>query len=195
MGYNKIMGKNLQERIKDIEEYRPNITFQDGALVVKIIYKKNWQVLQPEDTETIAFSKDDNVPDLYWYVALLENADYIFDLIEKTIAVNKEMEKKISLYETKINELRELFLSDMSYEKLETLQFVFHTPKNKRSYNKTKKVVEQTDQILTTIEPTTEEILIDNPYSEEPLTIKQEDITFDNEIDNKINQAIEEQTK
>ena len=97
------MGKNLQERIKDIEEYRPNITFQDGALVVKIIYKKNWQVLQPEDTETIAFSKDDNLPDLYWYVALLENADYIFDLIEKTIAVNKEMEKKISLYETKIN--------------------------------------------------------------------------------------------
>jgi hypothetical protein len=189
------MGKNLQERIKDIEEYRPNITFQDGALVVKIIYKKNWQVLQPEDTETIAFSKDDNVPDLYWYVALLENADYIFDLIEKTIAVNKEMEKKISLYETKINELRELFLSDMSFEKLETLQFVFNTPKNKRSYNKTKKVVEQTEQILTTIEPTTEEILIDNPYYEEPLTIKQEDITFDNEIDNKINKAIEEQTK
>lgn len=195
MGYNKIMGKNLQERIKDIEEYRPNITFQDGALVVKIIYKKNWQVLQPEDTETIAFSKDDNVSDLYWYVALLENADYIFDLIEKTIAVNKEMEKKISLYETKINELRELFLSDMSFEKLETLQFVFNTPKNKRSYNKTKKVVEQTDQILTTIEPTTEEILIDNPYYEEPLTIKQEDITVDNEIDNKINKAIEEQTK
>ena len=83
----------------------------------------------------------------------------------------------------------------MSFEKLETLQFVFNTPKNKRSYNKTKKVVEQTEQILTTIEPTTEDILIDNPYYEEPLTIKQEDITFDNEIDNKINQAIEEQTK
>lgn len=195
MDYNKIMGKNLQERIKDIEEYRPNITFQDGALIVKIIYKKNWQVLQPEDTETIAFSKDDNVSDLYWYVALLENADYIFDLIEKTIAVNKEMEKKISLYEIKINELRELFLSDMSFEKLETLQFVFNTPKNKRSYNKTKKAVEQKDEILTTIESTTEELLIDNPYSEEPLTIKQEDITVDNEIDNKINKAIEEQTK
>lgn len=195
MDYNKIMGKNLQERIKDIEEYRPNITFQDGALIVKIIYKKNWQVLQPEDTETIAFSKDDNVSDLYWYVALLENADYIFDLIEKTIAVNKEMEKKISLYEIKINELRELFLSDMSFEKLETLQFVFNTPKNKRSYNKTKKAVEQKDEILTTIESTTEELLIDNPYYEEPLTIKQEDITVDNEIDNKINKAIEEQTK
>ena len=83
----------------------------------------------------------------------------------------------------------------MSFEKLETLQFVFNTPKNKRSYNKTKKVVEQKDEILTTIEPPTEEILIDNPYYEEPLTIKQEDITFDNEIDNKINQAIEEQTK
>jgi hypothetical protein len=83
----------------------------------------------------------------------------------------------------------------MSYEKLETLQFVFNTPKNKRSYNKTKKVVEQTDENLTTIEPTTEEVLIDNPYYEEPLTIKQEDITFDNEIDNKINKAIEEQTK
>ena len=110
-------------------------------------------------------------------------------------ARKKEMEKKISLYEIKINELRELFLSDMSYEKLETLQFVFNTPKNKRSYNKTKKVVEQTEQILTTIEPTTEEVLIDNPYYEEPLTIKQEDITFDNEIDNKINKAIEEQTK
>lgn len=189
------MGKNLQERIKDLEDYRPNITFQDGALIIKIIYNKNWQILEPNDTNLIAFSKDDNIKGLYWYVALLEHADLIFDLIETTIAVNKEMEKKISLYETKIKELRELFLSDITFEKLETLQFVFNTPKTKRSYNKSKKVVDQTEEILTTTEPTIEDVLIDNPYYEEPLTLGQENISFDDDIDNKINKAIEEQTK
>ena len=208
------MGKNLQERIKDIENYRPNITFQDGAIIIKIQFKKGWQILQPENSELVAFSKDDNINGLYWYVALLEHSDFIFDSIEQTIAVNQEMEKKIELYETKIQELKDLFLSDVSFEKLQTLQFVFNNPnKPKRAYNKSKKIQEEV--ILNNLDNNTISInpepcpITDNIKWQEPcpvneietvlledkLTITQEDINIDEDIDNLINKAIEEQTK
>lgn len=208
------MGKNLQERIKDIENYRPNITFQDGAIIIKIQFKKGWQILQPENSELVAFSKDDNINGLYWYVALLEHADFIFDSIEQTIAVNQEMEKKIELYETKIQELKDLFLSDVSFEKLQTLQFVFNNPnKPKRAYNKSKKTQEDvipnnldnnTISINPELCPITDNIQWQEPCPvneietvllEDKLTITQEDINIDEDIDNLINKAIEEQTK
>lgn len=130
------MAKSFQDRIKDLQDYRPDIMYKDGAFILKIRFKKNWQIIKPKDEREVAYSKDDNVVDLHWYVSTIEDSDKIFDLIDETIAINKEFEKKSSLYKEKVKELQELFLSDISYDRLKTIQFVIP---DKESRTKPKK--------------------------------------------------------
>ena len=130
------MAKSFQDRIKDLQDYKPDIMYKNGAFVLKIRFKKNWQIIKPRDENVIAYSKDDNVEDLHWYVSTIEDSDKIFDLIDETIAINKEFEKKSSLYKEKVKELQELFLSDISYDRLKTIQFVIP---DKESRTKPKK--------------------------------------------------------
>lgn len=136
------MAKSFQDRIKALEDYRPNITYKDGAFILKIKFNKNWQIIKPKGEE-VAYAKDDKIPDLHWYVSSIEDSDKLFDLIEETIAINKEFEKKSALYKEKVKELQELFLSDISYEKLKLVQFVIQDketkPKAKKTTNKPQK--------------------------------------------------------
>ena len=128
----------FQERVKKLEDYRPDISFRDGAFILKIRFNQAWRVIEPQDRERIAFAKDNNTEGLYWYVAHIEDVDELFDLIDETIEVNQELERKRDLYKSKVNDLRELFLSDASYEKLCTLEFTFAKPKKPKT-SKTKK--------------------------------------------------------
>lgn len=136
------MAKSLQDRIKDLEDYRPDITYKDGAFILKIKFNERWQIIKPKDKD-VACSPDGKVKDLYWYCSTIENSDKLFDLIDETIAVNKEFEKKTALYKEKVKELQELFLSNISYEKLKTVQFIFQDketkPKAKKTTNKASK--------------------------------------------------------
>lgn len=132
------MGKSFQDRIKELQDYRPDIMYKDGAFILKIRFKKNWQIIMPQDEREVAYSKDDNVDGLHWYVSTIEDSDKIFDLIDETISVNKEFEKKSELYKEKVKELQELFLSDIPYYKLKAIRFVVP---GKESNTKTKKSV------------------------------------------------------
>lgn len=134
------MGKTLQDRIKNLSGYKPDISFTNNMFILKIMFKDGWTVIQPENTDKIAFAKDKSTKCLYWYVSSIEDADSVFDLIEDTIAVNKELEKKIELYKLKIHELQELFLSNESYERLSTLEFVIPN-KQRKKQSKPKKTV------------------------------------------------------
>lgn len=137
------MAKSFQDRIKDLQDYRPDITYKDGAFILKIRFKKNWQIIQPKDDNEVAYSKDDKIDDLHWYVSTIEDSDKVFDLIDETIAVNKEFEKKTSLYKEKVKELQELFLSDIPYEKLKTVQFVIQDKETKTKAKKTTNKVQK----------------------------------------------------
>ena len=165
------MGKGMQERIKDLSDYRPDITYKDGAFVLKIKFNKRWQIIKPSD-EDVAYAKDDNIPDLHWYVSSIENSDKLFDLIEDTIELNKEFEKKSALYKEKVKELQELFLSDIPYEKLKTVQFVLPEPaakakpKAKKAQPKAQKKVEETTVSETVVvEQPTEASTSSEPYT------------------------------
>jgi hypothetical protein len=138
------MGKTFQERVKALQDFRPNIEFRDDAFILKIRFNKAWTVLEPEDPKKVAYSADENKPGLHWYVSTIENSDLVFDLIEQTIEVNKEMEKKITLYKEKVKELQELFLSDIPYNKLTTLEFTF--PPQKKAKKKVLKEVITTEE-------------------------------------------------
>ena len=81
------MAKSFQDRIKDLQDYRPDITYKDGAFILKIRFKKNWQIIQPKNDNEVAYSKDDKIDDLHWYVSTIEDSDKVFDLIDETIAL------------------------------------------------------------------------------------------------------------
>lgn len=125
------MAKSLQDRIKSLAAFRPDISFKDGTFILKIKFKDGWSIIKPEDTERVAFAEDNSIKNMYWYVSNIEDADMIFDVIEETIKVNKELEKKIELYKIKVHELQELFLSDETYERLLTLEFTIPSVKSK----------------------------------------------------------------
>lgn len=133
------MGQSFQERVKALQDFSPNIEFRDGAFILKIRFNKAWTVLKPDNPEQVAYSEDENKPGLHWYVSTIENSDLVFDLIEQTIEVNKDMEKKITLYKEKVKELQELFLSDIPYNRLTTLEFTFPSKKKtkKKSFKET----------------------------------------------------------
>lgn len=123
----------FQERVKRLEEYRPDISFKDGAFVLKLRFKPSWRIIQPNDPEKLACAEDNKTKGLWWYVVKIEEIDELFDLIDATIEANIEMERKSELYQAKVEELKELFLSDASFEKLSSLQFTFPKPKKGKS--------------------------------------------------------------
>lgn len=161
----------FQERVMKLENYRPDITFKDGAFILKIRFNRSWRVIEPQDKERIAFAKDNNTEGLYWYVAHIEDVDELFDLIDETIEVNQELERKRDLYKSKVDELKELFLSDITYEKLCTLEFTFAKQKKEKTQKRKK------------AEPKSIESL---DVADEPQTVE----TGESEIDIKVKQAL-----
>ena len=192
------MAKSFQDRIKELQDYRPDIMYKDGAFILKIKFKKNWQIIKPKDEREVAYSKDDTVEDLHWYLSTIENSDKIFDLIDETISINKEFEKKSGLYKEKVKELQELFLSDIPYDKLKTIQFVIpdketkSKPKKKLTKVKKEKQTKLVEEMPMTpdecVEKTPEE-----PQIPENINFNEErhdDQEYTGDIDALIEQAI-----
>lgn len=136
------MAKSFQDRINEIKEYNPDISYKDGVFALIITFNEHWQIIKPKDGD-VGYAPDKKVKTLHWYASTIENSDKVFDLIAETIAVNKEFEKKTALYKEKVRELQELFLSDIAYEKLKSVHFVIDNretkPKAKKSVQKDNK--------------------------------------------------------
>ena len=141
--------KILMDKIKQLEEFKPDMSFKDGMFILKLNYKTSWSIIKPND-DTIAYAADENVSGLHWYVCNLDNIDDLFLLIENTINVNREMEKKINLYKEKVKVLQELFLGDTPYEDLLQIQFVIPEAAKKRG--RPKKNVKDTINEINVVE-------------------------------------------
>ena len=190
------MAKSFQDRIKDLQDYRPDIMYKDGAFILKIRFKKNWQIIKPKDEREVAYSKDDAVEDLHWYVSTIEDSDKIFDLIDETISINKEFEKKSSLYKEKVKELQELFLSDISYDRLKTIQFVIPDKETKAKPKKTLTKAQKEKQAKSVEEmPMTPDECVQEPQIPENIKIEEShnDQEYTGDIDALIEQAIGEE--
>jgi hypothetical protein len=152
---------NFFNRIQELNEYRPIIKYQDGSVILIIKFNKNWRILKPID-DKIAYAPDDKKEGVHWYVSNIVDSDKLFDLIEETIVINKEMEKKMSLYKTMVNQLQELFLSDITYDKLLTLRFTY----DDESKRKKKKKNSQKEEIVETVENNKNEIVENSETNE-----------------------------
>jgi hypothetical protein len=145
---------NLQEKIIALSEYSLGFNIYGGHTIINITYPKEWSVIKP-DNQQIAFAQDEVNTETYFYSAPITfNINEIFDCIESTIEFNKEMEKKIKLFQEKQKELESIFIEE-SYETLLGLTFTYKK-KKKQIKNNAPKVVEEEKTEITPTEPISE---------------------------------------
>ena len=137
--------KTLQERMNDMKPYFRGIEMYNEALMVKVVYPRNWKAYPSNDGRIKVTPSDDGA--LTYYYADSKDTSYedMFDLVEETIKANNDIVLKLKLLKDKVSELKELF-AELSYDELTTLKFVTEkvkTEKPKRKYTKKKKEVEK----------------------------------------------------
>lgn len=134
---------NLQEKIISLSEYKLGFNIYSGHTIINVTYPKEWSVIKPENQE-ITFAQDEVNTETYFYSAPITfDMNNIFEIIEATIEFNKEMEKKILLFQEKQKELQNIFIEE-SYETLETLTFSFKKKRKSQKSTPTETVVEKT---------------------------------------------------
>lgn len=166
--------KTLQERMNDMKPYFRGIEMYNEALMVKVVYPRNWKAYPSNDGRIKVTPSDDGA--LTYYYADSKDTSYedMFDLVEETIKANNDIVLKLKLLKDKVTELKELF-SELSYDELTTLKFVTEKVKNekpKRKYTKKKKEAEKLQE-----EPieTSEEEIATSENNEEIAEVKNDE--------------------
>ena len=118
---------NLQKKLIQLSEYKCSFKYVDSYFLVSVTYPESWSIIPSED-RSIEVAEENGVT---FYAAPIEtDIEIAFTLIDDTIAYNLDVEKKMNLLKYNINKLQELF-GEKDLEELETIEFVFKTPKDK----------------------------------------------------------------
>ena len=131
--------------MNDMKPYFRGIEMYNEALMVKVVYPKNWRAYPSDDGRIKVTPSDDKSSSLTYYYADSKDTTYeeMFDLVEQTIKANQDIVLKLKLLKDKVEELKELF-QNTSYDDLLNLQFVIEKQtKPKRKYVKKKVKVEE----------------------------------------------------
>lgn len=127
---------SLQDRMNALRPYFKGAEMYNEALIVRVVYPQNWKAY-PSSDGRIKVTPSDNDPNETYYYASMNESSYeeMFDLVEETVKANQEIALKLKLLREKGNELKELF-SQLSYDELQTLEFVTKKAKQKRGRKK-----------------------------------------------------------
>lgn len=123
---------NLQDILMKLSAYSVGCRILNGNFLINIIYDDGWKVIPPEN-EKIEFEQRGNIT---YYAASLNEVSFddVFESIKETIDYNIDLQRKVTLYKTKVDELQEIFANE-SLEKLRTITFIFDEKKKpKRKY-------------------------------------------------------------
>ena len=129
----------LQDSLKEFAPYNIDIKMIQGWLIVGMTYKKSWQILKPLNELIEQRENGDRI----FYCAPLNqvDADDVFSSIRDTINYNIDMEKKVELFQVKVNELQNIF-SELDYEELVTVEFKYKK-KKKANKKQSQKAIEE----------------------------------------------------
>lgn len=129
----------LQDSLKEFAPYNIDIKMIQGWLIVGMTYKKSWQILKPLNELIEQRENDDRI----YYCAPMNqvDADDVFVSIRDTINYNIDMEKKVELFQIKVNELQNIF-SELDYEELVTIEFKYKK-KKKANKKQSQKAIEE----------------------------------------------------
>ena len=130
----------LQDSLKEFAPYNIDIKMIQGWLIVGMTYKKSWQILKPLNELIEQRENDDRI----YYCAPMNqvDADDVFVSIRDTINYNIDMEKKVELFQVKVNELQNIF-SELDYEELVTIEFKYKKKKKGNTKKQSQKIIEE----------------------------------------------------
>ena len=130
----------LQDSLKEFAPYNIDIKMMQGWLIVGMTYKKSWQILKPLNELIEQRENDDRI----YYCAPMNqvDADDVFVSIRDTINYNIDMEKKVELFQVKVNELQNIF-SELDYEELVTIELKYKKKKKGNTKKQNQKVIEE----------------------------------------------------
>lgn len=128
---------DLQSKMIELSEYSFGCRVIDGMFLVNIRFKDGWKVIPPED-DSIEFGDKTGIT---YYCSEVNNdkLEKIFTSINETIEYNKDLEKKLVLFRSKVAELQEVFAE----EDLATLETITFKYKKRRGRPKTESNTEE----------------------------------------------------
>ena len=130
----------LQDSLKEFAPYNIDIKMIQGWLIVGMTYKKSWQILKPLNE---LIEQKENGDRIYYCAPMNQvDADDVFVSIRDTINYNIDMEKKVELFQVKVNELQNIF-SELDYEELVTIEFKYKKKKKGNTKKQNQKVIEE----------------------------------------------------
>lgn len=129
---------NLQDVMVKLAEYSVGCRIMDGYFLINITYDKDWNVIPPEN-EKIEFAQKNGIS---YYMAMINEVsfDEVFKSIRETIDYNIDLQKKVTLFKAKVDELQEIFAKE-DLDTLRTITFEYTSKKkDKRKYVKKKEI-------------------------------------------------------
>lgn len=123
----------LQENLIELSPYNIDFRYYGNWYLIGVQYKEGWQILEPDNPLIEHMPKDGK----YYYSAPMNEVsiDEIFNSIKDTIEHNKDLQKKVELFQQKIEELQNIF-SVEDYDTLLTLNFKYKKYKKKKPKDK-----------------------------------------------------------
>lgn len=137
---------NLQDIMVKLAEYSVGCRIMDGYFLINITYDCNWNVIPPEN-EKIEFAQKNGVS---YYMAMINEVSFeeVFNSIKETIDYNIDLQKKVNLFKSKVDELQEIFAKE-DLETLRTITFEYGPKKKeKRKYVKKKDKEEKKQSLV-----------------------------------------------
>lgn len=175
----------MQDILIELSDYDVSCQIKNGFFMIGVSFNKDWQILEPVNPQIEFVSQNG----MWYYAASLKEVtvDEVFQCIKETIEHNKDLERRLLLFQEKIGELEHLF-KDEDYDKLKTLEFTFRVKedsnKNDKKTSRRKKVKgkntkeaktqiekENTEPIATATEEFKQQENTTKAYTSEPISV------------------------
>lgn len=156
----------LDEQLIKLKNYNIGFNIFEDTVVVNITYPKGWNIIPFENDDIKMFCEEGKY---YYCISVDKDTNLIFEAIQNTIKYNQDLEKKVTLFNQKVNELKQLFI-DEGYAELQTLEFSLRKKRGRKKKN--------------------EQINNSDSNSDTYIKAAEEDEIINSEIDTKVKNAI-----
>lgn len=128
-------GGNIVNELDKIKDYFVGLQFFEGKILITAKFDPLWVIqdgdYKIENKGSIRVAQQTNDP-LKYFLGLNDTIELsdIINLIEKILESNLTEQRKINLFNMKVNELRNL-INELTLEEFESLRFKYKTEKKK----------------------------------------------------------------
>ena len=147
----------LRDRIEKLKPYLLvyNVSMEDGVQYAVLRIPKNWSVPVQEIKNAYGVEVRNIEGGICFLAEIDKGSDVLFDSLEYAVDLNVRLLERAELLKEKVEELKNIFLTEKSIEKLKTIEFVFKP--RKKGTTKAKPAVdkpqEEVNEVVVKEEP------------------------------------------